>query len=196
MRSSLFYLAALITVVVMVAIALSPGLAAQRALNEQLDVVEARGYVVSDEDLSRFTDIAGVSHVIISTGALIRARINATRIQTPGQLSGAGSFVSIPPPIANLFAGREVRVSVTAKRASVDPSNEFSVGYIIPHGPQSPWEAFKPLEKMTEHSFIYTPPDMKSDRGSLIAIWPDSAGGLGAIEVLNIRIELTETLPG
>ncbi len=195
MQSSLFYPIALFSSVGLVTAALAPGFAGQRELRERIERVQALGYVIEGEGLDGFTDITGVTHLIVDGGALTRARIIASHPQE-GELQGSGAFVTIPPPVADLFGGQEVRVTVTARRATVTPSTEYSVAYIVPYATQSAWAAFEPADKFQDQSFTYTPPDQRNPDGAWIGIWPDTSGERGAIEVLSIRVELTSSLPG
>lgn len=194
MRVNWFFPTAFLAVAAMIAAALTPGVATQRELREELRLVEALGYAVEGPDLDGFTDTTGVGHHVVEGGALPRVRILSTRpIEHDRNLEGAGAFVTLPPAVADLFSGRRIRISVTARAAPVQSSERFSVAYITVQQTSSGWFAFEPTEeKFTDFSFEYTPPQKSSEDGVIIGIWPDTAGGSGAVEVLAVRVELVD----
>lgn len=195
MRSGLFYPLAFLAIAVIIGGALYPGVLQQRRLAAHVDHVREDGFIIQGDAITEFVMIDGVTVLVMDNGAYPRARLLATRERLP-PLGGSGAFVIIPPPIADLFAGNDIIVSINARSASATPSPQYSAMYMSMSFPTNEWHTIEPLPTFTEQSFRYSARAGKNPQGAMIGIWPDTSGGRGAIEVLSIRIELAQNRPG
>lgn len=198
MKPSLFYPIAFIAILALLGSALYPGVVQQRDLRDRMEQIEARGFRIDGEGLNGFQKIEGVDFLVSEPGAFTRVRIIALQERIlPLDGVGVGAFISIPPPVADLFAGRPIVVTINAKASRAAPSEQYSAAYLAVGSGERDWHHFNPNpSKHTDFEFEYTPPDRRNPDGAYICIWPDTAGGRGSIEILSIRIELAENRIG
>lgn len=197
MKPGLFYPFALLIVLALLGGALYPGVLAHRDLQERIAQVEARGYVFEDERLNGFKRVEGVDFLVNEGGAFQSVRLIALQPRTPPlRQYSSGAFVTIPPPIADLFAGRDIVVTINARPSTANPSGQFSVIYLPVGSGRRDWNHFETVQqKYSDYTFEYTPPDRRNPDGAFIGIWPDTTGednARGSIDVLSIRVELAE----
>ncbi len=192
MRIGWFFPTAFLVAAGMVWMGVSPGLAGRRELAVELADIRAHGYVLESTGLEDLVDTSGVTHEVIESGALTRARMSNLRPAPGGLKSNAGVFASMPAAVAHMFEEMPVRVTITARRAPEDGSTEFAAAYFIDHVGSSGWQAFTPTARFADYSFDWVPPANHRNRASMVGITPDVSGGLGALEVLRIRVELAE----
>ncbi len=195
MRIGWFFPTAFLLAAAMIWMGVSPGLAGRRELAIELEDIRAHGYVVEGAGLADLVDASAVTHEVIESGALTRARMTNLRPAPGGLKSNAGVLASVPAAVAHMFEETPLRVTITARRAPEDGSTEFAVAYFIEHVGFSGWRAFTPTARFADYSFEWTPPANDRNRASMVGITPDASGGLGALEVLRIRVELADPEP-
>ena len=187
LKDSHFYPLAALLIVAMIALALSFG------GGDDLDDAErlATGWTMEGPALRNMTVSPGSNQRYIDEdGGFIRLSTFTAMGEGPGSL---GVFATLSSDYERVFAGRELRVTITARAAAPDPLERFDAAYFTVEGPATPWRGFELGDSFEDHSFTYTPPIIAAPpNADLVAIFPGRTGEQREMDVSRIRIEVID----
>lgn len=106
-----------------------------------------------------------------------------------------GIYLRLPAAFERAASGRQVRVTVVARRAAEAPSRSFAVAYSTNDVGNSGWRRFAATPEPDSYAFVYDVPPMVKGSGDFIGIQPDADGSGGAVQISGIRAEVLEDAP-
>lgn len=187
LKDSHFYPLAALLIAGMIALALSFG------GGDDMDDAErlATGWIMEGPALRNTTVSPGSNQRYIDEdGGFIRLSTFTAMGEGPGSL---GVFATLSADYERVFAGRDLRITVTARGAGPDPLARFDAAYFTVEGAPSGWQGFDLGEVFADHSFTYTPPIIAAPpNADLVAIFPGRAGEQREMDVSRIRIEVID----
>lgn len=109
-----------------------------------------------------------------------------------GETGGAGDtgYLTIPEPLALLFAGQKCLISVIAKQGSGSASPEFGLAYSTSDVGNSGWSRFTPTTAFVKYSFEYELPLPNSGGTDFLIINPDMSGGGGTLIIDHVQVTI------
>lgn len=102
-----------------------------------------------------------------------------------------GVYVILSKEIESVVSGKEVRVTVIARK-SIDPAAEFAVAYSTAQSGNSQWQKFVPTADFTPYSFTYKVAPQKSFNTDFIGIWADTSGSGKGVDIKEMYVEVVK----
>lgn len=190
LKDRFFYPIALIVVIAMVSTALS--------FAQKVDLSDATiwksGYVIEGTDLSRLTAQPGTQAVFNAKlgGQPAFSRLTSTtaRANLPG---GPGIFAPIGPDFERAFAGRLLRLTITARPSRVNPLSEFDMGYYTDGAGASGWKRKTLKPGWNDYVLEFRPGPLTSDPDlDYFSIWPGETADNFSMDVRRMRVEVMD----
>ncbi len=191
MRDRFFYPLFVLVLVGIVILALWPGL--NNPGGRPRDIVND-GYLLSGARLQSLTAAPGtiVRFKPAQDGKPLLAVLSSNN---PRKLAGpsAGVFGTLGPNYEDVFGGRTLEITITARAGREDPLEEFSAGYFTAGAGDSGWRKFTLAEEFAEYSFTFTTRRPQGKPGNdYVGIWPGEEGKNRTMELKSIRVKLVD----
>lgn len=192
LKDRFFYPLALIIVIAMIASALS--FAQKVDLSDE--TIWQTGYVLEGTDLSRLTSQPGTQAVFNAElgGEPAFARLTSTtaRVNLP---PGPGIVASVGPHYERAFAGRSIRLTITARPSRINPLSEFDMGYWTADARKGTTGWKRKALKPGWHDYVIEarpgPMTVKADL-DYFSIWPGETADNHSMDVRRMRIEVLD----
>lgn len=155
------------------------------------DAAYFRGFETTEEqdEIQLYTGVTKQA-VNDSFSGTVAMEMSSTVVD--GLTSGAGDtgYLTIPEPLALLFAGQKCVISVIAKQGSGSASPEFGLAYSTSDVGNSGWSRFTPTTSFVKYSFEYELPLPNNGGTDFLIINPDMTGGGGTLIVDHVQITI------
>jgi hypothetical protein len=188
-KDRFFYPLAACFVAVIVGFALSFGENVELSERE----IWTNGYVMAGEDLSRLTAQPGTQAIFVasSNGQPAYARLSSTAARASLPSDKPGVFAPIGPQYEAAFAGRDLRLTITARASAINGLKVFDMGYFTDGSGDSAWLR-KPLgANWSEYVMTFRPRELTDRRGlDYFSIWPGETAEVLNMDVKEMRIEV------
>ncbi|WP_409432789.1 hypothetical protein ACJ3XI_11365 [Litorimonas sp. RW-G-Af-16] len=152
------------------------------------------GYTMEGEDLTKLTTGTGTHSEFIAavgdTPAFARLWSDIARDNIPPY---AGVFAPLNSDMERAFAGRRLRMTVTARQSRNDPLTEFDMAYFTAGPGDSGWQRRQLTSDWAEYSFEFTPPLPTAEPDiDYFGIWPGDTAEPLSMDVAKMRIEVLD----
>lgn len=108
----------------------------------------------------------------------------------------AGVFVTLTPAYRQAFAGKELRITIRARKGRATPLDSFDIAYLsegVAAG-SSGWRTFPLSNEFEDISFTYTPKNTDGAPGTdYVGIWPDVEGNGRTMDVKFIKVAVVSS---
>jgi len=193
LKDRYFYPLAALVMIAMVAFALS--FSETYELSEE-DILE-NGYLMEGENLAHLAQQPGTQATFIaavrSEPAFARLKSTAARDSLP---PGPGTFAPLGPRYERVFAGRRLKMTITARSSRVSPLQEFDMGYFSAGSGDSGWKPRSLTPEWTEYHMEFIPGELNDTQGlDHFSIWPGKTAEPLNMDVLRMRIEVVSHSP-
>lgn len=186
MKDWQFYPIAILVICAMVIFAMTRG---------QYEVLEqGADFRVEGNSLNTLYAAEGVSFSIagdaVNPNSYAVLSAHVSRANAP---PSAGVFVTLTPAFRQAFAGKELRITVRARKGRATPLDSFDVAYLSEGAAagSSGWRTFPLSNEFEDVSFTYTPKNSNSGSGTdYVGIWPDVAGEGRTMDVKFIEVAI------
>ena len=188
MKDRFFYPLAMIVIAAIIGLALVPD---KRVVSLTSEDVLAQGYIMSGEAFRRLTTGPGtlVNFVTNDNGEVIHA-VMLTNIPKTMATPSAGIFDLLGPVYEEVFSGKPLKITITARAGNENPLTEFQAAYFSGNK-TSDWKPFVLTPEYQDYIFNFTPPKKKKILGQeYVGIWPGLAGRSLTMDVKKIKIEV------
>lgn len=143
----------------------------------------------SDDDRANVTTIQGTAAFNTDSYSGSTAVLLRNAVASPNSAGyGNTHYLTIPEPLALMFAGQRVSVSVIAKQADTDPSSEFAVAYSTNDVGNSGFQTFTPTADYKKFTFEYDVPLPNAGGTDYLIINADTSASGKGIVVDDIQI--------
>ncbi|PHR91581.1 MAG: hypothetical protein COA69_10310 [Robiginitomaculum sp.] len=188
MRDLIFYPVFILVVLGAIGLAMLPGERSHRPTSQNITL---EGYVLAGEDMQRLTQAPGtlMTFETDSKGKVLYAVMSAN---LPKKLAppSAGVFDVLNPPYEQAFAGRDLKITITARAGQQNPLEKFQTAYFS-SDTTSGWQVFTLTPDFEDYVFTFTPPAKTGVLGAeYIGIWPGIEGRMKTVEIQNMKIEI------
>jgi len=191
MKDRFFYPLFVLVLIGIVALALWPGL--NNTGGRPRDIV-TDGYLLSGSRLQSLTAAPG-TFVRFTGGEVEKPLLAVLSSNNPRVLAGpsAGVFGTLGPNYEQVFGGRTLEITITARAGSTDPLDEFSAGYFTVGAGDSGWRKFALTEEFADYTFTFTTRAPQGQPGNdYVGIWPGEEGKNDTMELKSIRVKLAD----
>ncbi len=190
MQDRFFYPLLILGVALIVIVAMLP------SCRDDLSEAEiiSQGYVVEGEDLALTQASPGTT--VVFTGktarepAFVTAAAHLSRDAAP---ASAGVFAPLGADYEQAFAGRTLRMTLTARQGSANPTGKFQMGYFTSGPGDSGWKSFGLTPNFQDYSFTFTPPlPIAEPDLDYFGVWPDEKGDQREMDISRFKVEVLE----
>lgn len=187
-RDRFFYPLIALLIVLIVTVAMLP------SCRESLTDTDIRtqGYLALGDDLALIEASPGTTVSFVGeTGgqpAFVTASAHLARSAAP---PSAGVFAPLGSDYERVFAGKNLRMTLTARQGSANPVETFRMGYFTAGPGDSGWQTFQLTPEFQDFSFTFTPP-LPNDEPDLdyFGVWPDEEGQQREMDISKFQIEV------
>lgn len=187
-RDRFFYPLIAILVVVIVSIAMLP------SCREDLSDKEIRtqGYVVQGDDLALIQASPGTTVVVVgktpNEPAFVTASAHLSRQAAP---ASAGVFATLGSDYERVFAGKTLKMTLTARQGDPNPTDAFRMGYFTAGPGDSGWKTFQLSPEFQDYSFTFAPPLPNAEPDlDYFGVWPDEDGQQREMDISRFKVEV------
>lgn len=185
-----FYPLLILVIAVIVTVAMLP------SCRDNLSEAEiiSEGYLVEGDDLALIQASPGTTVVFVgetsAEPAFITAAAHLSRNSAP---ASAGIFAPLGSNYEQAFAGKNLRMTLTARQGSANPTPDFKMGYFTAGAGDTGWKRFDLTPEFQDYSFTFTPP-VSSEAPDLdyFGVWPDEAGRQREMNISRFEIKVLE----
>jgi hypothetical protein len=108
----------------------------------------------------------------------------------------AGIFATISPIYAQEFMGKQVRITVRARKGRDNPLDVLQVAYFTVIAGDSAWHNFGLNDGFSDFSFVYEIPSYTTpNQVNYVGIWPGDKGRGQTLEIEYIKVEIVRPSP-
>lgn len=192
-RESLFFLTMIAIVTTIVYGALYPG----KRYVSGYDSIRQNGYLAEESDLQYIKASPGTSALFIAAknGEPSYLTLSAHLSQSAAPPS-AGVFAPLNARYETAFAGRRLKMTLTARQGQTSPVETFQMGYFTAGPGDSGWQRFQLTSDFQDYSFNFTPKAQITEADiDYFGVWPDEEGLQRTMDVLRYKIEVLDAAP-
>jgi hypothetical protein len=188
LKDRFFYPLAILTILLIIGIALRPGLASNGPSAQE--VLES-GYSTGGEDLRNLITPTGMFvEIVESPDGTVNYAILKMNIPVELTQPSQGVFIALDPVYEKTFSGQNLKITIIARAGRTDPLDKFRTAYFSGEK-SSGWKQFTLTPDFENYEFAFKTPDKEKVLWrEYIGIWPGDAGDSKTIEVKDIKIEV------
>ena len=154
--------------------------------------IATNGYVMSGEQFTNLTTSAGTNaeYIAATPNSPAYARL-WTHIAKGNLGPSAGVFAPLNSDYERAFAGKTLRMTVTARQSRNAPLEEFQMGYFTAGAGDSGWKTRTLTPDWKDYTFQFKPglPQGAADI-DYFGIWPGETAEQLSMDVSKMRIEV------
>lgn len=148
---------------------------------------------VSGDGMAGLTAPEGARIAVLPNPAGGLPTLRLSGLQSNASSGGMpGIYLRLPAAFERAASGRQVRVTVVARRAAEAPSRSFAVAYSTNDVGNSGWRRFAATPEPGSYAFVFDVPPMVKGSGDFIGIQPDADGSGGGVQISAIRAEVLQ----
>ncbi|CAM3716082.1 hypothetical protein [Litorimonas haliclonae] len=183
-----FYPLLILVIAVIVTVAMLP------SCRDNLSEAEiiSEGYLMEGDDLALIQASPGTTVDFVgetsAEPAYITAAAHLSRNSAP---ASAGVFAPLGSDYEQALAGRDLRMTLTARQGGTNPTSSFRMGYFTAGAGDSGWKAFDLTPEFQDYSFTFTPPvPTEAPDLDYFGVWPDEEGEQREMDISRFKIEV------
>ena len=187
-RDRFFYPLLIVVITMIVIVAMLPSCRDNLSETE----IVSEGYLVQGDDLALIQASPGTTVLFVgktsAEPAFVTAAAHLSRSSAP---ASAGVFAPLGSDYEQALAGRDLRMTVTARQGSTNPTDSFRVGYFTAGAGDSGWKIFDLTPEFQDYSFTFTPPvPTEAPDLDYFGVWPDEEGEQREMDISRFKIEV------